>query len=147
MRVITPYRLKPRRTLMWFVKGILMLFVRLSAKPSILKQPRILWMPYWSLIVIIGYFVSMYIFRIMLLSTYIISETKLSVCLSSVIIIPNIRLIHDSHCWRDLDYNIYMTTSYNSFIIALCSSRDRTIAYRYPLESSSCDRKNMIHPA
>jgi len=59
--------LKPRRTLMWFVTGILMLFVRVSAKPSILKHPRIRWMLYWSLMVIIGYFVSMYIFRILVL--------------------------------------------------------------------------------
>ena len=59
--------LKPRKTLMWFVTGILILFVRVSTKPSILKHPRIRWMLYWSLMVIIGYFVSMYIFRILVL--------------------------------------------------------------------------------
>src|SRR5215472_8164862 len=138
MRMITIYMLKPRRTLMWFVTWILMLFVRVSAKPSILKHPRIRWMLYWSLIVIIGYFVSMYIFRIMLLHH---QETKLSVCLSSAIIIPTIRLIHNSHRWLDPGYSKYMTTSYNSFTIALCSSREGTIAalsvsYRFLLMRS-----------
>jgi hypothetical protein len=47
--------------------AFVLVIVRVSAKPSILKHPRIRWMLYWSLMVIIGYFVSMYIFRIMLL--------------------------------------------------------------------------------
>jgi hypothetical protein len=51
---------------MWFVIGILMLFVRVSARPSILKHPRIGWyVLYWSLMVIIGFFVAVYIVRIM----------------------------------------------------------------------------------
>ena len=63
MRMITLYILKPRTSVMWFVIGILMLFVRVSARPSIIKHPRIGWyVLYWSMMVIVGFFVALLLF-------------------------------------------------------------------------------------